>query len=55
MLKNIKALQLKLKNSKDGKALASNFGYMMLLQVAGYIFPLLTIPYLARTIGIWAT
>lgn len=52
MLKNIKALQLKLKNSKDGKALASNFGYMMLLQVAGYIFPLLTIPYLARTIGV---
>lgn len=52
MLRNIKALQLKLKKSKDGKALASNFEYMMLLQVAGYIFPLLTIPYLARAIGV---
>lgn len=32
--------------------MASNFGYMMLLQVAGYVFPLLTIPYLARVIGV---
>src|SRR5690606_31604094 len=38
--------------SKDGKTLASNLGYMMLLQVAGYLFPLITIPYLARVVGV---
>jgi|SRR5690554_424781 len=40
------------KKSKDGKILASNFGYLMLLQIAGYVFPLITIPYLARVIGV---
>lgn len=37
--------------SKDGKVLVKNFTYLSILQVAGYIFPLITIPYLARTIG----
>src|SRR5690606_4828604 len=32
--------------------LASNFGYLMIMQITGYIFPLLTIPYLARVIGV---
>src|SRR5690606_2901760 len=45
-------LKDRLGKSKDGKALAGNFGYMMLLQVAGYLFPLVTIPYLARVIGV---
>lgn len=35
----------------DSKVLIKNFGYLTLLQIAGYIFPLVTIPYLARTIG----
>lgn len=52
MLKKIKALQARVNKSKDGRALVSNFGYLMLLQIAGYIFPLLTIPYLARVIGV---
>lgn len=52
MLSKFKASINKLKNSKDGKVVASNFGYLMLLQVSGYIFPLLTIPYLARVIGV---
>ena len=52
MIKRLKALKVRVTRSKDGKTLASNFGYMMLLQVAGYIFPLLTIPYLARIIGV---
>ena len=52
MIKKTKALITRVSSSKDGKTLASNFGYLMLLQIAGYIFPLITIPYLARVIGV---
>lgn len=52
MLNKIKMLKNRLSTNKDGKALASNFGYLMIMQVTGYIFPLLTIPYLARVIGV---
>ncbi|WPC34793.1 flippase [Acinetobacter sp. YWS30-1] len=52
MRNRIKALKNRLSANKDGKALASNFGYLMIMQIAGYIFPLLTIPYLARVIGV---
>ena len=38
--------------SKDGKTLASNFAWLTVLQVAGYVFPLITLPYLARVIGV---
>lgn len=48
----IAVLLKRLKKSKDGKILASNFGYLMFLQIAGYVFPLITIPYLARVIGV---
>lgn len=41
----------KIKTSKDGRTLLANFGYLSLLQVAGYVFPLITMPYLARVIG----
>ena len=52
MINKVKALISSVNKSKDGKVLASNFGYLMLLQIAGYIFPLITIPYLARVIGV---
>src|SRR5690554_4737397 len=52
MLNRAKGLISRVKKSKDGSALASNFGYLMLLQIAGYVFPLITIPYLARVIGV---
>lgn len=52
MLNRIKALKKRLSANKDGKALASNFSYLMIMQITGYIFPLFTIPYLARVIGV---
>lgn len=52
MKKQIQTLMARFKKSKDGRVLASNFGYLMLLQIAGYVFPLITIPYLARVIGV---
>ena len=52
MNKKIRELQTRIGSSKDGRTLASHFGYLMLLQISGYVFPLLTIPYLARVIGV---
>ena len=49
---DIKNYLNRIKKSKDGRTLASNFGYLSLLQIAGYIFPLITMPYLARVIGV---
>lgn len=48
----IKKIVDRVKQSKEGKVLISNFAYLSLLQVAGYVFPLLTMPYLARVIGV---
>lgn len=52
MIKNKIGYLKKAFSTKDGKALASNFAWLSVLQVAGYLFPLLTYPYLARVIGV---
>ncbi len=41
-----------LRKGKEGKKLVGNFVSLAMLQVASYIFPLLTIPYLAHVIGV---
>lgn len=46
-----KKLRTNYSKSKESKTLISNFISLSLLQVAGYIFPLLTVPYLAHVIG----
>lgn len=51
-MNKVKQVIAKVRQSKDGRTLASNLGYLMLLQIAGYVFPLITIPYLARVIGV---
>ncbi len=49
---NIANIRNRILNSKDGKTLFANLGYLSLLQIAGYIFPLITLPYLAKIIGV---
>jgi PST family polysaccharide transporter len=48
---NITKLKKQL-NSKDTKLLLSNFFWLSLLKVFGFAFPLITLPYLSRIIGV---
>lgn len=50
-MKRILEIIKQINSSKDGKTVFANFGYLSLLQVAGYVFPLISMPYLARVIG----
>lgn len=43
---------LKTIKSKDAKRLINNFAWLSVIQVAGYLFPLITLPYLAKTLGV---
>lgn len=51
MTERIRESLKSIEKNQDYKALVSNFSYLTLLQVAGYLFPLITIPYLSRVIG----
>lgn len=42
----------RVKNNGDAKTVINNFAWLSALQIAGYIFPLITIPYLAKVIGV---
>lgn len=53
-MKNRKITRLRqvLSKKSEGRRLISNFLSLSFLQIAGYVFPLLTIPYLAHVIGV---
>lgn len=51
-MNRISQLWNRFRRNKDAKTLAGNFVWLSLLQVAGYVFPLITLPYLARVIGV---
>ena len=42
----------KLANNKEAKTIAGNFIWLTVLQIASYAFPFITMPYLARVIGV---
>lgn len=48
---SIKHRFARIKDNQEARTLISNFSYLTLLQIAGYVFPLFTLPYLARVIG----
>lgn len=48
---NLKNSINKYSKSKNARTVITNFSWLAVSQVAGYVFPLLTIPYLARVIG----
>lgn len=51
-MSSIKQKISSLSKNKEAKTLVGNFMWLSLLQVAGYVFPLITMPYLARVIGV---
>jgi PST family polysaccharide transporter len=52
MMINIRQSIKNARKSQDGKALIENFMSLSILQAVSYVFPLITLPYLARVIGV---
>ncbi|MDL2330442.1 flippase [Odoribacter sp. OttesenSCG-928-A06] len=40
------------KNSENTKALVDNFAFLIMLKAASFVFPLITLPYLSKVIGV---
>lgn len=51
-MSNIKQKILSLSKNKEAKTLASNFMWLSILKIVGYAVPFITLPYLARVIGV---
>lgn len=51
-MSNFKAKISQITKNEDARNLASNFVWLSVLKVIGYIFPLITLPYLSRVIGV---
>ncbi len=49
---NLKQQITRVKASKDAKTLIANFVWLSALKMAGFLFPLITLPYLSRVIGV---
>lgn len=50
-MKNFKAKIANVMQNEDAKILVSNFAWLSALKFIGYLFPLITLPYLAKVIG----
>ena len=51
-MNKLKAKISQVAKHSEARTVASNLMWLSLLQVAGYVFPLITMPYLARVIGV---
>ncbi len=51
-MNKLKAKISQVAKNKDARTVAGNIMWLSALQVAGYVFPLITMPYLARVIGV---
>lgn len=51
-MSKLKAKISQVAKNKDARTLAGNFMWLSILKVIGYIFPLITLPYLSRVIGV---
>lgn len=51
-MNKLKAKLAQVAKNKDARTLASNFVWLSVLKIIGYVFPLITLPYLSRVIGV---
>lgn len=51
-MKQVRTKINNLTHSRNARSVVSNFLWLGLLQIGGYVFPLLTVPYLANVIGV---